>query len=61
MVQAGLTPLQAIQAATVHAADLLGPPGASPGAIAAGHYADLVAVRGDPLPSIRPLVSRTSC
>src|SRR5690606_20081352 len=49
MVEAGMTPMQAIQAATRNAADLLGPPGESIGVIAAGRYADLVAVRGDPL------------
>jgi imidazolonepropionase-like amidohydrolase len=52
LVEAGMTPLQAIQAATRNAADLLGPPGASLGAIAAGRYADLVAVRGDPLTDV---------
>jgi imidazolonepropionase-like amidohydrolase len=55
MVEAGMTPMQAIQAATVGAADLLGPPGRNMGVIAAGRYADLVGVRGNPLTDIRLL------
>jgi imidazolonepropionase-like amidohydrolase len=55
LVDAGMTPLQAIQAATTHAADLLGPPAQALGSIAAGQYADLVAVRGNPLTDIRLL------
>lgn len=51
MVKWGQTPMQAIQAATVNAADLLGWSG-KVGAIAPGHYADLVAVDGDPLTEI---------
>jgi imidazolonepropionase-like amidohydrolase len=51
MVKLGLTPLAALQAATVNAAALLG---ASEriGAIEPGHYADVVAVDGDPLADI---------
>jgi imidazolonepropionase-like amidohydrolase len=48
MVQWGMTPLQAIQAATVTAADALGR-SADVGAIAVGRYGDLIAVAGDPL------------
>jgi imidazolonepropionase-like amidohydrolase len=48
MVQWGMTPLQAIQAATVNAAEALGRSG-DVGAIAVGRYGDLVAVAGDPL------------
>ena len=47
MVKLGLTPLQAIQAATVNAADLLGWSDRV-GAIEAGKFADLIAVQGDP-------------
>ena len=47
LVQAGLTPLEAIQAATVNAADHLGL-SESIGSIAPGKAADIVAVRGDP-------------
>jgi imidazolonepropionase-like amidohydrolase len=47
MVKWGMTPMQAIQAATVKAADLLGWTD-KVGVIAPGHLADLVAVDGDP-------------
>ncbi len=50
MVRWGMTPLQAIQAATVNAADLLG--WTMVGSIAPGKYADLVAVDGDPLKDV---------
>ncbi|MFI5118948.1 MAG: amidohydrolase family protein [Thermoanaerobaculia bacterium] len=50
MVRWGMTPLQAIQSATVNAADLLG--WTMVGAIAPGKYADLVAVDGDPLKDV---------
>lgn len=48
MVQYGMTPMQAIQAATIHAADLLGWKDRL-GSVSAGKYADLIAVKGDPL------------
>jgi imidazolonepropionase-like amidohydrolase len=54
MVEWGLTPMQAIQAATVSAADLLGWTDRV-GAVAPGLYADLVAVAGDPLKDITEL------
>ena len=54
MVQNGMTPLQAIQAATVADADLLGL-GDKLGAVKPGRLADLIAVRGDPLADIRVL------
>lgn len=54
MVQHGMTPVQAIVAATVNAADLLGL-GAEVGTLEAGKYADLVAVRGDPLVDVAVL------
>ena len=47
MVNFGLTPLEAIQSATVNAADLIGWT-ADVGAIEAGKFADLIAVEGDP-------------
>jgi len=47
MVRLGLTPLQAIQAATVNAADLLGWSG-KVGTLDPGAWADLIAVDGDP-------------
>jgi imidazolonepropionase-like amidohydrolase len=54
MVEWGMTPMQAIQAATVSAADLLGR-GDQVGAVAPKLYADLVAVEGDPLKDISEL------
>jgi imidazolonepropionase-like amidohydrolase len=47
MVKYGMTPMQAIQAATIQAADLLGWKDRV-GSIAPGKYADIVAVKGDP-------------
>ena len=54
MVQYGMTPLEAIQAATRNAAEALGRT-RDVGAIATGRFADMVAVAGDPLTDIRLL------
>ena len=54
MVEWGLTPMQAIQAATVNAADLLGWSDRV-GSVQPGRFADIVAVNGDPLTDIREL------
>ncbi|MGH9927924.1 MAG: amidohydrolase family protein [Pyrinomonadaceae bacterium] len=54
MVRYGMTPLQAIQSATVAAADLLERSN-DLGAIEAGKFADIVAVSGDPLRDITEL------
>ena len=54
MVKYGMTPMQAIQAATSNAADLLGRTNEL-GSIKPGKYADLIAVSGDPLADIRLL------
>ena len=54
MVQYGMTPMQAIQAATVNAAAALGRPG-DVGQIAPGRYGDLIAVSADPLADISAL------
>jgi imidazolonepropionase-like amidohydrolase len=54
MVKWGLTPMQAIQAATSNAAELLGW-GDRVGRIAPGLYADLIAVDADPLKDIAAL------
>ncbi len=51
MVKYGMTPMQAIQAATTNAADLLGHSNEI-GSIKPGKYADLIAVSGDPLKDI---------
>ena len=51
MVKWGLTPMQAIQAATVNAADLLGWSDRV-GRIAPGLYADLIAVDGNPVQDV---------
>jgi len=54
MVEWGLTPMQAIQTATVNAADLLGWSDRV-GSVQPGRFADIVAVSGDPLTNIREL------
>ena len=54
MVRYGMTPMQAIQSATIRAAELLGKEGEL-GSIAPGRFADLVAVEGDPLADVRVL------
>ena len=54
MVDLGMAPMQAIQAATVVAAELLRWEGDT-GAIAPGYYADIIAVEGDPLDDISVL------
>jgi imidazolonepropionase-like amidohydrolase len=56
MVKWGMTPMQAIQAATVNAAEALGRT-ADVGAVAVGRYGDLIAVAGDPLADITRLQS----
>ncbi len=56
MVQWGMTPLQAIQAATVTAAEALGRVG-DVGAIEVGRYGDLIGVVGDPLSDVTRLQS----
>ncbi len=54
MVEWGMTPMEAIQAATKNAAEALDKTG-DVGAIAPGRYGDLVAVEGDPLQNVRTL------
>ena len=56
MVEYGMTPMEAIQSATRDAAQALGRE-ADVGAIAAGRYADIVGVNGDPLADVRQLES----
>ncbi|WP_157219121.1 metal-dependent hydrolase family protein [Flavisphingomonas formosensis] len=54
MVRAGMTPMDAIWAATHNAADLIGASG-DIGAVAPGRYADIIAVDGDPLADVTVL------
>ncbi|OLE14555.1 MAG: Xaa-Pro dipeptidase [Acidobacteria bacterium 13_1_20CM_4_56_7] len=54
MVRYGMTPMQAIQAATSAAADLIGRSNEF-GSIKPGKYADVIAVSGDPLKDVRLL------
>jgi imidazolonepropionase-like amidohydrolase len=54
MVQHGMTPAAAIQAATVNAADLLGL-GSEIGSLEPGRRADIIAVDGDPLTDVTVL------
>lgn len=56
MVEYGMSPIEAIRAATVNAAQALGRE-RDVGAIAVGRYADIIAVDGDPLADIRELES----
>ena len=51
MVKAGMTPMDAIIAATGSAADLIGDT-ADIGSIRPGRYADIIAVEGDPLADV---------
>ena len=54
MVQYGMTPAQAIRAATFNAADLIGR-SKDVGTIEPGKYADLIAVSADPLQNVQSL------
>lgn len=54
MVKYGMTPLQAIQSATVSAADLLGKSDVL-GSLRPGKYADIIAISGNPLEDVRLL------
>jgi imidazolonepropionase-like amidohydrolase len=56
-VKAGMTPAQALTAATANGAALLGLE-SSLGAIEPGYFADLVAVEGDPLTDVNVLIDR---
>lgn len=54
MVKHGMTPMQAIQSATTIAAELLELQGQT-GAVSPGYFADIIAVRGNPLDDISVL------
>lgn len=54
MVRLGMTPLEAIQAATINAAEALGQSG-EVGVIAPGAWADMIAIGGNPLADVGEL------
>ncbi|HET8965034.1 MAG TPA: amidohydrolase family protein, partial [Candidatus Acidoferrum sp.] len=54
MVKYGMTPMQAIQSATINAAKLIGKPDQF-GSIGVGKLADVIAVDSDPIADIRQL------
>ncbi len=54
MVQYGMTPMDAIRAATINSAELMGWKD-SVGSVSAGKFADLIAVDGDPLQDVTRL------
>jgi imidazolonepropionase-like amidohydrolase len=54
MVEWGMKPLDAIQAATINAADLIGISGKA-GSVESGYYADIIAVDGNPLENVSVL------
>jgi imidazolonepropionase-like amidohydrolase len=56
LVEWGMKPIDAIQSATAHAADLIGWSG-KVGSLEPGRYADVIAVSGDPLSDVRALES----
>ncbi|MDB5022675.1 MAG: amidohydrolase family protein, partial [Mucilaginibacter sp.] len=58
MVEAGMSPMEAIKAATTSAADLLGISNKT-GSISKGKFADVVAVDGDPLTDIKTMKNMT--
>jgi imidazolonepropionase-like amidohydrolase len=54
MVEYGMKPMEALRAATSEAAELMGWKGRA-GAVAKGHWADVIAVAGDPLRDVNVL------
>lgn len=60
LVGAGMTSLQAIEAATANAPATLGPQAPKSGQLRAGYDADLLALRKDPRPDVSILASRDS-
>jgi len=56
-VKAGMTPEQALRAATVNGAELLGQE-KSLGALRPGYFADVVAIEGDPLSDIQVAIDK---
>jgi imidazolonepropionase-like amidohydrolase len=58
MVEFGMTPMGALQAATSRAAEMLGMSGKL-GVVAPGAYADVIAVNGDPLQDVKTMEAVT--
>ena len=56
MVRYGMSPMEAIQSATIRAAELLGLAD-KVGSLSVGRYADIIAVEGDPLDDVREMES----
>jgi imidazolonepropionase-like amidohydrolase len=56
LVQAGMTPLEALRAATIHGAESIGVEH-EVGKVAVGYYADIIAVEGDPLTDINVVIN----
>lgn len=56
LVEAGMTPLQAIEAATANGPDTLGPQAPRSGRLVEGYDADVICVRGDPAADVAVLV-----
>jgi imidazolonepropionase-like amidohydrolase len=54
MVEWGMKPIEAIRAATLNSADLIGIAGKT-GSVEKGYWADIIAVEGDPLTDIRTM------
>lgn len=60
MVEAGMSPLAAIEAATANGPDTLGPQAPKAGILAEGYDADLITVAADPLADITVLADATN-
>lgn len=64
LAEAGMTPLQAIEAATANAPLTLGPQAPKSGQLKAGYDADILVVRKDPVTALRlwhPLTTSCGC
>ena len=55
LVQAGMTPLEALRTATLHGAESIGAQNEI-GKVAVGYYADIIAVEGDPLTDVNVVI-----
>jgi imidazolonepropionase-like amidohydrolase len=56
LVKAGMTPLEALRAATIHGAESIGVHN-EVGKVAVGYYADIIAVEGDPLADVQVVIN----